>query len=378
MVLYKTLVTKISVPSDKKIKEKNYLNFGIFPIIDQGKDLVGGYSNDQSSVLKCDLPVVIFGDHTKVVKYIHFPFGAGADGIKVLQPKATVLPKYLYYGTQYLALTVVDKGYARHYQYIEKMDLFLPPLSEQERIVARIEELFSAIDKGVETLHTLQRQLAVYRQAIVTAIFLQFDSGNMVKLADISEITGGITKGRKLYGQETIQLPYLRVANVQNGYLDLSEIKKIELKVSEQSKYTLRYGDVLYTEGGDKDKLGRGTIWRDEIPCCVHQNHIFKARIFPDKALPQYVAYWSQSTTAKYYFHKHSKQTTNLASINKTVLSGLPLPLPDLEVQQKVVSKIESRLSLCDKIEQIVDQSLRQAEALRQSILRKAFSGELQ
>ena len=177
--------------------------------------------------------------------------------------------------------------------------------------------------------------------------------------------------------EESIELPYLRVANVQNGYLDLTEIKTIQLKESEREKFLLQYGDVLYTEGGDRDKLGRGTVWRNEIENCVHQNHVFKARIIEKFAVPEYLAYWSMGMTARNYFFKNAKQTVNLASINKTVLSNLPIPIVSLDMQKEIVNNIESRLSVCDSIEQTIDAALQEAEALRQSILKRAFEGGL-
>ena len=249
--------------------------------------------------------------------------------------------------------------------------------SEQMRIVARIEELSSELDNGVETLRKTKQQLAVYRQAVISAAFPEMTDENTVRLDEIADISGGITKGRDLSKQETVHLPYLRVANVQNGYLDLSQMKTIELKVSEKEKYLLRSGDVLYTEGGDRDKLGRGTVWNDEIPNCVHQNHVFKARLDLKKANPRYVAYWSMSAFARNYFYNKGKQSVNLASINKTVLSALTLPLPSLPEQEATLREIESRLSVCDSIEKTVDTALQQAEAMRQSILKKAFEGRL-
>ena len=260
---------------------------------------------------------------------------------------------------------------------LKQQKLIVPSYSEQERIVARIEELFSQLDAGVETLKKTKAQLAVYRQAVITEAFSVENNTPNVCLSDIAQIIGGITKGRDLSGTETIELPYLRVANVQNGYLDLSEIKTIKLRVDEKERYLLKPGDVLYTEGGDRDKLGRGTVWRGEIKDCVHQNHVFKARVDQSKAIPEYVAFWSMSTPARNYFYQKGKQSVNLASINKTVLSALTLPLPALEKQREIITHIESRLSVCDSIEQTVDTALQQAEAMRQSILTQAFGGAL-
>ena len=302
--------------------------------------------------------------------------------------KITVLPtvdrKYVYYYIQskgfqekIKAISTATAQPAFNVTKFRKLPIPTPPLPEQERIVARIEELFSQLDAGVETLKKTKAQLSVYRQAAITEAFSVENNTPNVCLSDIAQIIGGITKGRDLSGTETIELPYLRVANVQNGYLDLSEIKTIKLRVDEKERYLLKPGDVLYTEGGDRDKLGRGTVWRGEIKDCVHQNHIFKARVDQSKAIPVYVALWSMSTPARNYFYQKGKQSVNLASINKTVLSALTLPLPTLEKQREIINHIESRLSVCDSIEQTVDAALHQAEAMRQSILKDAFEGKL-
>lgn len=260
---------------------------------------------------------------------------------------------------------------------MKRIPIPVPSPDEQERIVSKIEELFSRLDASVAELQTAKEKLKVYRQAAVTQAFPTLFGGRTVKLSDIAAVSGGITKGRKLDNCDILTLPYLRVANVQNGFLDLQEVKTIQLKQSEKDKYLLKYGDVLYTEGGDRDKLGRGTVWRNEIEHCVHQNHVFKARLDLDRAIPEYVAYWSMSTPARNYFYQKGKQSVNLASINKTVLSNLLLPLPPVADQQKIIESISARISVADNIEQSLDISLRQAESLRQSILKQAFEGEL-
>ena len=304
------------------------------------------------------------------------------QGFKSIIPNSDIDSEFLYYQLKYLRKQIQELGSGTTFKEISAkkfgtVNIIVPPLPEQERIVARIEELFSELDKAVETLNTTKQQLAVYRQAVISTSFPELTSSNSVRLDEIAEISGGITKGRDLSQQKTITLPYLRVANVQNGYLDLSQMKDIEVKLNEVDKYLLQEGDVLYTEGGDRDKLGRGTVWKNEIPRCVHQNHIFKARLNQERALPQYVAYWSMSVYARDYFFKKGKQSVNLASINKTVLSALILPMPSLEEQASIINNIESRLSVCDQIEKTVEQSLQQAEALRQSILKQAFEGRL-
>lgn len=299
-----------------------------------------------------------------------------------LKNNAEVNSKFLFYYLRrkqfVLDCTKASKGVAQlnlSTKWLENYPVPLPNTVVQQRIVARIEELFSQLDSGVETLRKTKQQLAVYRQAVISNAYPDIPASQWYRLDAISEIIGGITKGRDLSGCEVIELPYLRVANVQNGYLDLRQMKTIQLKKSEKQHFLLQYGDVLFTEGGDRDKLGRGTIWRSEIEECVHQNHVFKARINSKLAIPEYVAFWSMSSFARNYFYSKGKQSVNLASINKSVLSALTLPLPDLLSQKIVVAEIESRLSVCDSIEQTVDAALQQAEALRQSILKEAFEG---
>ncbi len=265
----------------------------------------------------------------------------------------------------------------------------VPPLAEQQAIVAKIEELLSELDNGKQQLQTALQQLKVYRQSLLKWAFEGKlthtnvkegelpDGWKWVKLNEICKIIGGVTKGKDYKNQKTIPLPYLRVANVQDGYLDLRTIKEIDVLPTDLDKFRLIYGDILYTEGGDKDKLGRGTIWKSEIDNCIHQNHIFRARPLSETSNSKYIAYFSQTRAAKSYFYKNGKQTTNLASINLTILSGLPVPLCSQNEQQLIVDELESKLTICDNVEETIKQSLEQAETLRQSILKKAFEGKL-
>ena len=192
-------------------------------------------------------------------------------GLTAIRPDSSVNLKYLMNFFRYFQVQLENKGTGTTFKAItqdvvKNIEVPIPSLEEQKLIVSRIEELSSNLDEAVQTLQETKQQLAVYRQAVITAQYPGLSSENKVCLVDIADITGGITKGRKLQGSDVIELPYLRVANVQNGYLDLSVMKNIELRTDEKEKYLLQYGDVLYTEGGDRDKLGRGTVWRCEIP----------------------------------------------------------------------------------------------------------------
>lgn len=135
----------------------------------------------------------------------------------------------------------------------------------------------------------------------------------------------------------SLELPYLRVANVQDGHLDLDVIKTVAVSHDDVARFSLQPGDVLFTEGGDFDKLGRGTVWRGEVPNCLHQNHVFAVRPSPAKLLPEFLAALASSAHGRRYFQLSSKQSTNLASINSTQLKEFPVPLPSFDLQRKIV-----------------------------------------
>jgi type I restriction enzyme S subunit len=169
-------------------------------------------------------------------------------------------------------------------------------------------------------------------------------------LDKIAELKGGITKDSSRVVEDGRVVPYLRVANVQNGFLDLRVMKHIEASNSVIAELSLKKGDILFTEGGDRDKLGRGWIWQDELPECIYQNHIFRARLYLKEISPRYIS-WYGYTQSQNYFMKKGKQTTNLASINMTQLSALPVALPPLAEQHRIVTKVDALMALCDELE---------------------------
>jgi len=168
-------------------------------------------------------------------------------------------------------------------------------------------------------------------------------------------------------------VPYLRVANVQRGYLDLSEVKTINAAASDIDQLRLQPGDILFNEGGDRDKLGRGWIWEGQLTDCIHQNHVFRARLVSPDIVPKLVSWWGNSF-GKDYFQREGKQTTNLASINLTKLSAFPLPLPPIAEQHRIVAEVDRLLSIAHEAEAEVEANLKRAQALRQSVLSSCFS----
>lgn len=189
-------------------------------------------------------------------------------------------------------------------------------------------------------------------------------------------VKGGITKDQKRQSSSFREIPYLRVANVQRGYLDLREIATIRASEEDIDDLALQKGDVLFNEGGDRDKLGRGWIWNGELDLCIHQNHVFRARIYTDDFQPKLLSWYGNSSGQQYFFSE-GKQTTNLASINSTKLKNLPVPIPPRAEQLRILAEVERLLSVIGESETLVDANLKRCHRLRQSILKWAFKGKL-
>ena len=193
----------------------------------------------------------------------------------------------------------------------------------------------------------------------------------------LAEIKGGITKDQnRKHTAPARSVPYLRVANVQRGYIDLTEVKEIVTTEDEIQELALKPGDILFNEGGDRDKLGRGWVWNGELPECIHQNHVFRARLHLGALNPKLVS-WYANTLGQKFFFDEGKHTTNLASISMTKLKGLPVPIPPPAEQTRIVAEVERRLSVVEELEALVSANLQRATSLRQSILQNAFRGKL-
>lgn len=196
------------------------------------------------------------------------------------------------------------------------------------------------------------------------------------KLGKIADIRSGTTLGRKLTG-ETMFLPYLRVANVQDGHFDLGQIKQVEIRESEYDKWQLQSGDLLLTEGGDWDKLGRGAVWKGQISECIHQNHIFRLRFDQAKFEPRFVHALISSPEGKSYFQNASKQTTNLASINQRQLKAFPVHYPPIVEQRRIVAYLDDLQAKVDAVKRLQAETQAELAALLPSVLDRAFRGEL-
>jgi type I restriction enzyme S subunit len=197
------------------------------------------------------------------------------------------------------------------------------------------------------------------------------------RLSQIADLAGGVTKdSSKQTDPSYIEVPYLRVANVQKARLDLSVVTTIRVPPQKAVSLTLQPGDVLLNEGGDRDKLGRGWVWEGQIDGCIHQNHVFRARI-RDNATDPYLLSWYANTVGRDWCERNGRQSVNLASISLSRISQMPVPVPPTGVRHELRERTEDALARMHRLATDMTVATRKGNALRQSLLVAAFSGRL-
>lgn len=287
----------------------------------------------------------------------------------------------------------------------------VPPANEQRRMVAALDAHLSDLDRTIQDLLPLDRHLERLEEAVIHAGVLgRMTTGApgatpapvhlAAALADVPtpdtpdlpalpsgwvwttlgalcEVTGGITKDAKKQADPSyVEVPYLRVANVQRGRLDLDEVARIRVPSAKAEALRLLPGDVLFNEGGDRDKLGRGWVWEGQIANCIHQNHVFRGRIRGGVLDPRLLS-WHGNTFGRRWFEANGKQTTNLASLSMANLKRLPVPVPPLTDQPAMVAEVQRRLSIIRAARDGVAAVRGKAQLLRRSLLHTAITGQL-
>jgi type I restriction enzyme S subunit len=362
--------------------------------------------------------------------------GFGSSEFHVLRPSDQVDAKYLYYFVSSQAFRKEAAGHMTGAvglrrvpaAFLADKEIPLVPLDEQRRIVAEIEQQFSRLDEAVANLQRVKANFKRYKASVLKSAVegrlveteasiaqregRNYETGEQLlqrilderrakwtgkgkykepllpvtedlptlpdgwtwaTLDSLAALKGGITVDSKRVDSSARLVPYMRVANVQRGFIDLAEVKQINASPADIEELRLEHGDVLFNEGGDRDKLGRGWIWEGQLGDCIHQNHVFRARMYLGAMSPKLVSWWG-NTFGKDYFLRVGKQTTNLASINLGKLSEFPVPVPPRTEQLRMVQEIERLLSVVDEVEADVDSNLQRALLLRRATLNKAFS----
>ncbi len=261
---------------------------------------------------------------------------------------------------------------------MKRIPVPVPPLSEQERIVSRIEELFSQLDAGVETLKKTKAQLAVYRQAVLKEAFDSIEDQyyQTLNTAILGSPQNGLYKPKSDYSDNGT--PILRIDGFYDGFIVKDYYyKRVNLTVDEITRYSLEIGDLIVNRVNSMPYLGKCALVRFLGETTVFESNMMRIKLDNETVNGDFLTYYLSSSTGRKELTKSAKQAVNQASINQTDVGNAIVPMPPVEIQKRLLTYIESRLSVCDSIEQTVDTALQQAEAMRQSILKEAFEGTL-
>lgn len=366
-------------PTPYIVESTEYSDAFETPVLTAGASFILGYTDEKEGIYD-QLPVIIFDDFTTASKYVDFPFKVKSSAMKILTAnKELVLPKFIYYRMQ--TIKFEHSTHKRYWiQQYSKIKVKIPSLKEQKRIVNKIEELFSELDSAVETLKKTKEQLAVYRQSVLKAAFEK--AGNQyVELKNLIEKPkyGTSKKCECKFTKKSIAV--FRIPNIdfKSGVIDQSELKYAVFLDAELTNIDLKENDLLIIRSnGSVSLVGRSAVVRREDVNATYAGYLMRLRLLnPSEPMAKYLHYFLESHDARIYIENVAKSTSGVNNINSQEIANLKINICDDKRVKSIVTEIEESLSLCRGIEKTVNEALAQAEALRQSILKKAFEGGL-
>jgi len=327
--------------------------------------------------------------------------GEAVGDFHVLRPQANTESRFLQLHLLAPAIVSVIDGSTygskmprAGWDFMADLRLAIPPFPEQTAIAAFLDRETARIDGLVSEQRRLIALLREKRQAVISHAVTKGlnpiaplkpsgidwlgdvpEGWEVMPLKKAASVQTGIAKGKDNAGFQTVTVPYLRVANVQDGHIDLTEVSMIEIPADSLDRYRLRPGDVLMNEGGDFDKLGRGHIWDGQIDPCIHQNHVFAVR--PYRVSPEWLNAVTGSDYAQFFFMSRSKQSTNLASISSTNLMELPLVLPPPGEQAFIAAFIEDQSAKLDTLTATAATAITLLQERRAALISAAVTGKI-
>ena len=293
-------------------------------------------------------------------------------GISINDSRITTDYLYYYLKSKKEYVNSIGRGVAQNNINLTTLKEFEIPLidvDKQLNIVKSLEKTEKIIDLKKNEIDDLDLLIKARFVEMFGDMYLNSKGWSEIKLESMADVSSGITKGRKTKGEDLTEVPYMAVSNVKDGYIDWTTIKTIRVTQNEIEKYRLLPNDVLITEGGDPDKVGRGAIIKDPLENCIHQNHIFRVRLNESVMLPVFFSEYLQHQRSKSYFLGCAKQTTGIASINMKQLRALPVQVPPLSEQEKFALFKEQ----VDKSKLAVQKSLEKTQQLFDSLMQEYF-----
>ncbi len=369
-------------PTAYIVKSTDYSDAYATPVLTAGKSFILGKTNETDGIFD-QLPVIIFDDFTTATQFVNFRFKVKSSAMKILHINTDlVIPKYIFYRLQ-----IIQFDHSTHKRYwiqsYSKIKVLIPPLDEQFRIVARIEEFFSELDKAVDTLKTTKEQLAVYRQAVLKDAF---DNAQAMceRFTPIEELlvtdrkgmsTGPFGTMLKKHEHKTTGVPMLGIENIDSGkFIDGNKIFVTPEKAAELKSFALKSGDIIISRSGT---VGELCVVPPRMEGALLSTNLMRVSLDCQKVLPEYFIYLFQSKGIVLDQVKELCKGSTRIFLNQTILKQIQFPIPNVHKQLQIINTIESRLTFCDNIEKTVDTALAQADAMRQSILKQSFEGTM-
>jgi type I restriction enzyme S subunit len=371
-----------AVDCTRKVPRREFLTEGTFPIISQEADFINGYWNDSADLFKVPRPVIVFGDHTQVVKYIDFDFVLGADGVKVLLPRNFLSPKFLYYYLQ--ACPEADLGYARHYRLLRQLEVTYPALPEQQRIVCILDEAFEAIATAKANAEkNLQNARALFEshlQSVFTQRGANWANVTLETLLERGWVEGhldGNHGGDYPRKEEFIQegVPYISANCLDDDdRVDMSRAKYLSpARAALLRKGIAKNNDVLFAHNAT---VGPVAMLQTDEEKVILGTSLTYYRCNAKHILPEYLAHYMRSSGFKKQYLQVMRQSTrNQVPITKQ--REFFHVIPPLEEQKRIIVELGGLLENGQRLARLYERKLAALEALRKSLLHQAFTGEL-
>lgn len=369
--LFEECIEKI--PSINKIQRNEYLDSGRYPIISQEANLINGYWDNELDVFSVTKPVIVFGDHTRALKFVDFDFVLGADGVKIIKPKSFLDSKYFYYFL--LANPIKGKGYARHYRFLKDLKLLPPPLATQQKIVAKLDAVFAEIDKAIVAAEANSKNAELLFQSYLTELFNIKDSMYIeVKLGEIVEIISGSGFPVNEQGSLDLEIPFYKVSDMNlpdnhtlmishNNSVSKETAKKLGAKIIEE-------GSVIFPKIGGAIATNKKRIL--SVPSCI-DNNVMALSPKKDRITSEYLYHLLSSIELSSFANE-----ANLPSIKKSTVEDRVVAIPNsLSEQVKVSNVINAIKSNSNILFESYQEKVNELNLLKQSVLQQAFNGEL-
>jgi type I restriction enzyme S subunit len=356
-----------------KIQRKDFKEEGIYPIISQEKEFINGYWDNEDDLFRVDKPVVIFGDHTQVLKFVDFDFVLGADGVKILKPKEKIDPKYFYFFLQNIDLGSL--GYARHYRLLKEINVAYPKsLPEQQRIVSILDECFAAIDKAkANAEQNLKNAKELFESYLKTAFENKVHGEKFETLDSLCELI--VDCEHKTAPTQETGYPSIRTPNIGKGELILENVNRVsyETYIQWTRRAIPKAGDLILAR---EAPAGNIAVIPENIEVCLGQRTVL-LRPKNDRLISKYLAYLILSKEVQEILLSHSTGATVQHINMKDIRAFKIYDLSDLNEQRNVVQKLDTLRAETQKLEAVYQKKIVDLEELKKSVLQKAFSGEL-